>query len=194
VNMKERGIIFNTEMVRAILEDRKTNTRRVINPQPDHFHKFKDSILRPQIEYKEIECPYGKIGDLLYVRETYTKISDYSGGRIISKLCYKADNGLQHSKKDAWGDLIKWKPSIHMPKSAARIWLEITDIRVERLQDINELEIIKEGCPNLLVDEDMTQVIEWWVDLWDSINEKRGYGWDVNPWVWAIEFKKRGYI
>jgi hypothetical protein len=188
----ERGIIFNTEMVRAILEDYKTNTRRVIIPQPPladwGIKKWNVSAFSVGVSgsksNKEYKCPYGKIGDLLYVRETWAYAGD------DKTFWYKA------SDEDLVKDIVaRWKPSIHMPKSAARIWLEITDIRVERLQDITEEDAKEEGVKPRFVDN-LGNVRTHpaykfgFIQLWNSINEKRGFGWAVNPWVWVIEFKK----
>lgn len=168
--MKERPILFQTEMVKAIISGIKTQTRRVIKS-------------------KLAKNPYGEIGDLLYVRETWTKINDYFGDRIY----YKANS-------DDWRATIKWKPSLFMPKKHARIWLEIEDIRRERVQDITEEDALAEG---IFWDDDCPQDVsngycpgafdlpsESFAYLWDSINVKRGYGWDTNPEVWVIEFKR----
>jgi len=162
--MKERSICFNTEMVRAILEGRKTQTRRLMNGK----FVFGSCITE---KGEIINCPYGKIGYRLWVKETFTYITL---GCAVA-MCYKAD-GYQIGSN--------WKTSIHMPRWASRILLEITNIRVERVQDITEKEAMEEGhifgCDS----------IEWFQDMWDSINEKRGYGWEKNPWVWVIEFKR----
>ena len=183
--MKERPIIFNTEMVKAILEGRKTQTRRVIKPQPGYDLGYQDCgngfAIQVGADYpdnKEDEryCPYGQAGDKLWVREAFvqcisTKI--HPGPNFV----YRAD-----TSKEAQEDYgYKWKPSIHMPRLASRITLEITDIRVERVQDITLQDKWNEGYP---------PEIGRFQDLWDSINEKRGFGWDTNPWVWVIEFKR----
>lgn len=206
--MKERPILFSTAMVKAILESRKTQTRRVIkNPykyelNPD-FSKSMDSFAIGGIEKLINNCPYGKPGDRLWVRETWQETiflhpSDENYGYI-----YKAsENGeAWESNDENW----KWKPSIFMPYEAARILLEITDIRVERVQDISENDAISEGIEmvsefellgNFYANygkEDIGTALHptnSFRTLWNSINAKRGYGWDVNPWVWVVEFKK----
>ena len=218
--MKERGIIFNTEMVRALLDSRKTQTRRVIKPQPqDHhwendplgrykhhlnlfecqrglflssWHSIGDHIDSSKECNQQILCPYGVPGDRLYVRETWALIAP--------SYRYKAD-GDWDTKEKEMGEFSRWKPSIHMPKDAARIWLEITDIRVERVQEITEQDAIAEGIEfrngywmGGLHEVKGTHKCRpfaraAFIDLWDSINEKRGYGWSANPWVWVVEFR-----
>lgn len=201
--MKERGIIFSTEMVRAIQEGRKTQTRRVINPQPDgvielcireNIYGFADDT---GMRRSERTCPYGQSGDLLYVRETWAEII-FPGGKAFlprKKIIYKSDGDINNS--------IKWKSSRYMPKKYAHIWLEIIDIRVERLQEITEEDCIAEGIffDNTYwrsVKHPIKGSLKCWatakmafIQLWDSINKKRGYGWETNPYVWVIEFKRK---
>ena len=190
--MNEHPILFSGPMVRAILKGRKTQTRRVIQPKPDHFHTFQPGIWLPQIGDKEIKCSYGEPGDRLWVRETWLQ----DGGIYL----YKADFGMG-VLSDSWSG--HWKPSIHMPRAACRITLEIVRIRAERLQDISEEDSRAEGLATWRRNGE-TQTYYgidrsdiWETDsrltfkrLWDSINASRGYGWNVNPWVWVIEFKK----
>lgn len=155
--MKERPILFSGEMVRAILEGRKTQTRRIIKGKRDA-----NGI--------SIEIPrFGKIGDLLYVRETWSE--DFDG-----RIQYRADT-------DGTGR--KWKPSIHMPRRVSRITLEITNIRVERLNDISEEDSEAEGVSGTWT-RDLNY--KWhFKKLWESLN---GAGsWEKNPWVWVVEFK-----
>jgi hypothetical protein len=148
--MKERPILFSAPMVRAILDGRKTQTRRVI----------KEKLMRGEGAHVN-NCQYGKPGDRLWVRETFC-YHDY-----LARYLYKADGVTG----------VKWKPSIFMPRIASRIMLEITGIRVERLQDISEEDAIAEGWP---------KSSDWYRSLWESIN---GQGsWVLNPWVWVIEF------
>lgn len=187
----ERPIIFSTEMVQAILEGRKTQTRRVIKPQND-FHGtmvnslgYSESKLYTWAAFgnKEdpcfVKCPYGKKGDLLWVKETFGICPDYNQSR------YKADKGVDRAAVGG-----KWKPSIFMPKKYCRLWLGVIDIRVERLQDISEYDAMCEGDPTqgLIASENIH--VDWFKYLWDSINKERGYGWDVNPWMWVIEFRR----
>lgn len=196
--MKEHPIIFNTDMVKAILEGRKTMTRRLnalekINDNPvnwivkmenieAHFYNSNTD------KNKEIKCPYGQPGDLLWVRETWKK-SDFP--EADGPFEYKASVDYD----TAWNRGI-WRPSIHMPKSAARIWLRITDIRVERLQDITGEDAAKEGTdwtPPLVTPEECSETERNLVykhsfeRLWNSIH---GWcAWDKNPWVWVVSFE-----
>jgi hypothetical protein len=191
--MKERPILFSGEMVVAILEGRKTQTRRVI--------KLRDFNANTQIpwggewEYRDARgnwwdvstkrliekfCPYGKQGDRLWVRETFglqlEPCEDYPKGYVI----YKADGGdFQYE-----GGGSAWTPSIFMPRWASRITLDILSVRVERLQNISCVDSMAEGSP----DGANPQV--WFTNEWDTVNFNRPeYWWSSNPWVWAIEFK-----
>ena len=213
--MKERPVIFKTEMVKAILDDRKTQTRRVIKKGGvqycgesglDRMGVVIDGILsyRMQTEVdgsrKHYEkCPYGKIKDVLWVRETWgvepgrfikPNLNTPVGGRFEDEIHYAADD------KNLPG--MKWHPSIHMFRKDSRINLEITDIRVERVQDISWEDLLAEGYPQpkkgitkeSIIYPTTTKMKQWFIDLWNSINAKRGYGWESNPHVWIIEFKK----
>jgi hypothetical protein len=190
MTIKERPILFNAQMVRATLSDQKTQTRRAMKYQVCDPGKFQ--IARPG--YCEIvtfegaripgwNCPYGKPGDRLWVRETFC----WSGYAMDpDELLYRAD---QEYTLEERGDL-SWKPSIFMPRWASRITLEITNVRVERLQDITRGDCMSEGCPfpNLNMATTKTDPIAWFSNLWCSIN---GTGsWQANPWVWVIEFKR----
>lgn len=210
--MTEKPILFNSVDVRAILEGRKTMTRRVIRPQPIyHIHSgalaFADQHCHPFYKSKRgIISPYGQPGDRLWVRETshaVTRPELYRGRRVF----YRADND---SPADLWP--LKWTPSIHMPRWASRINLEITAVRVERLQDISEEDAIAEGISCIgctTCDDDGYQ--NYWRDyshplkdggwaysisdpvtsfstLWNS-TAKSGEKWDDNPYVWVYEFK-----
>jgi len=194
--MKEHPIIFNTPMVQAILDGRKTQTRRVVKPQPKPhqsggwvWEKVGGVIATASGKiYKSkmlIRNPYGKPSDRLWVRETFTIIDDREfGGDLYPE--YKADNPNakypgEWPEDEAKGnpEAPKWKPSIHMPKKYARIWLEITGVRVERLKGLTPEDGIAEG-------------VEHWSifpSLWDSINGKK-HPWKSNPWVWVVEFTK----
>jgi len=178
--VKERGIIFQGEMVRAILAGRKTMTRRVVKPEPvgsPSWIEYEQSGCFYPATYEAIPsaitCPYGLRGDRLYVREAWANWMD-------KEILYRA------TQKAGWIDpeKIKWKPSIHMFKKDARIWLEITGIRVERVQEISEEDCFKEGIPKL---KHQTAWFDF-EELWDSINGKK-YPWESNPWVWVIGFK-----
>jgi hypothetical protein len=191
----ERPILFSGPMVLAILSGRKTQTRRVIKTVADRqlnqFLHYMATAVDP-----DLKCPYGKPGDRLWVRETWAK----TGFDLVT---YRADNTtLQMVENHEW-DHTDWRPSIHMPRWASRITLEITGVRAERLQAIvnNPSDCIAEGISHpdgydflwQRYDGEMSACSMPWVSfstLWDSINAKRGYGWDQNPWVWAIEFKR----
>lgn len=208
--MKEKPILFNTEMVKAILDDRKTQTRRVLKVQPSkegmtlctlmsttdrdiRKHEGKNhwqTLSSDKLEVLDSDnvffnCPYGKVGDRLWVRETFCVCP--------TRLSYKADHKILDCPDN------KWKPSIYMPKKYSRIKLEITDIRVERVQEIKIDDSIAEGIPEPREEKYFgcdsligrhKELYFRFVDLWDSINKKRGYGWDKNPWVFVICFKK----
>ena len=196
--MSNKPIIFNGEMVRAILAGRKTQTRRVIKPQPlNVIFENGDWIQAPcDLDPKEhiIKCPYAQPGDKLWVRETWTYLAD--GFAVSPMIGYRADMETKVidtipdgetvynvEKPDVW----KWRPSIHMPRWASRITLEVTDVWVERVRDISPTDALSEGMH-----------IDWSVEnapenqfkrLWDSIYDAKGFGWDKNPWCWVIEFK-----
>lgn len=176
--MKERPILFSAPMVRAILEGRKTQTRRVIKPQPES-HLDPDSVKGAwESGFIDVKCPYGQPGDRLWVRETFAWLPD--------GLNADQNHGRYHYRAD--GDLaVKWQPSIHMPRIASRITLRIKDVRVERLQDISDADALAEG-----VDQTNTSIrgyaAERFKRLWSSINGADS--WHSNPWVWVIEFKK----
>lgn len=206
--MKERPILFSTPMVRAILDGRKTMTRRIVKPQPHihHWEIFKsykqtvsvlDTTSGPVYQFNdwnsekglshdrniEVKCPYGQVGDILWVRETW-KYLDL--GPEDSGFVYKAsENGKAWQANDeSW----TWKSSIHMPKEACRIRLEITNVRVERLKDISEEDAKAEGVQfNPQAPASITNKGSF-AKLWQSINGQES--WDMNPWVWVIEFKK----
>ncbi len=189
--MNEKPILFSTEMVRAILEGRKTQTRRIIKgPGEINRNDYNNHwpFVRTEEGYEEKPCPYGEVGNLLWVRETFIK-SEYA----TDLYYYKTDKGVSG----------KWKPSIHMPKSAARIWLEITNVRCERLNEISEQDAISEGIEQT---EDKAFGKVWanygklykdalfyynpihsFASLWENINGE--VSWRLNPWVWVIEFK-----
>jgi len=214
---KERPILFKTEMVRAILSGQKTMTRRVMKPQPElnqfNHWEYKGIVksVSPELwgnigPLGNPDCPYGKVGDLLYVKETYVNHNrskflynslTYQSGTIFKK--YKADGKLNYENDE----LIKWKPSLFMKKEYARIWLEITDIRIEKLNDISESDAVSEGVqPNHGGFELYGQKIvdmknycdnakDSFKSLWTSIYDKdEDKSWEANPYVWVIEFKK----
>lgn len=207
----EHTMIFNSEMVRATLDGRKTHIRRPIKPQPKIIHAlYSDKSLETERIFKNgdqrIHCPDGKIGERLWVRETWGiwkegelcslstfEYVDYDQGSFKAKLekgyelRYKADNATCN----------KWRPSIHMPRWASRITLEITNIRVERVQEITEEDAKAEGCRSAdlasgrecFLNEELGSYKLHFKSLWDSIYSKK-FPWDSNPWVWVIEFKR----
>lgn len=200
IKITEKPILFSGPMVKAILEARKTRTRRVINPQPEvvkdahwaggGYLKFKGGslALKALAATGEEFCPYGEVGDRLWVRETFAPCIGGAEGPLNPTL-YRADEFEGYDK-------LTWKPSIFMPRWASRITLEITNIRVERLQAISESDIHAEGIDEAFCsalgetahrDPDL---VEAWCHGWDALNAKRGYSWESNPWVWVIEFKK----
>ena len=211
--MAIKPILFNTEMVRAILDGRKTCTRRALkHPFIVHPNGY---ITKPR--GNENLCPYEppyQPGDILYVRETWQYLYELDGNEQIiegtGKYYYAATDTIPFDTYvDASGvthERVPWKPSIHMPKKAARIWLRVTDVRVERLQEITEDGAKAEG-----ISEEWA--CDWWkptyydpdsggypryrdafaFELWDSTIKKSDldrYGWNANPWVWVIEFER----
>lgn len=204
--MKEHPILFSTPMVQAILEGRKTMTRRIVKPQPNAIAPFEYGMPTeayygdwPHSGYaKELKCPYGQPGDHLWVRETFqhTKILNINPEDKNYGYVYKAD-GQPWEDYEGW----TWKPSIFMPREASRIDLLIKSIRVERLQDISDKDAINEGIEvihesdytvykNYLLKVKLGSVnpIKSFRTLWQSIN---GPGsWEANPWVWVIEFER----
>jgi hypothetical protein len=219
---KERPILFTWEMVRAILEGRKTQTRRVIKfkqePDEPRAHRiWWCSGTHWQDGDEPIRCPYGEPGDRLWVRET---IHVHSFGAGTAEITYDAGGtkANPYTKRIVSDykipDRLGAIPSIHMPKHCARIFLDVKSVRVERIQDITIQDIVAEGVriqtyedqpllrasgpfPPLqyLPKEKETRNEESflkaeWISLWETINHARGFGWDVNPWVWVVEFER----
>ncbi|WP_145534895.1 hypothetical protein [Yersinia alsatica] len=197
--MNEKPILFNAEMVNAILSGRKTQTRRIIaNAGADNCiplqkrTKTKDGIYTHVMDAPAYGlCPLGKPGDQLWVRECFSDLDDFeffdpSVPDVISGYWYWADGNPE------WGNWTKPKPSIHMPRAASRINLKITGVRVERLQDISDLDCCDEGYDGPAVTADnQWPSINWYERLWDSIyGKKEGENWQANPWVWVIEFER----
>ncbi len=198
-------ILFNTDMVRAILDGRKTVTRRICKDGNDYVvpdmsfydadkrtyavHNYANQEHTEKLSLVERNCPICP-GDILYVRETFRPLSNHPKAGFE----YAADwstKYFENSKEPNCCNGGKWKPSIHMPKEAARIWIKVTDVR-ERLQDMNKMDAVKEGidtrcCVNL------SHALTKFKKLWDSTIKKSDlalYGWDANPWVWVIEFER----
>jgi hypothetical protein len=217
--MRNRPILMNTEMAKSTHELIKTQTRRIngldsVNKNPDNWEcnmvsdKYGWVFVSKGGHTRTIPCPYGKVGDRLWVRETFASLQGGSYEDIrpregYSIIRYKADDSLSGLDADTRG--YPYRPSIHMPRWASRITLEITDIRVERVQDIDEMGALNEGTPikyfekvhGTYKESHRTTTGDFisgsakdaFSRLWDSINAKRGYSWDSNPWVWVVSFK-----
>lgn len=203
-----KPILFNTEMVKAILDGRKTVTRRIIKNVPDNVFIGKCSLGCGLFDKKttfRVAEPKVKVGDILWVRETF---GNYGDG---TQILYKADfpNGAKqymHNDGIHMCDIPKWKPSIHMPKSAARIFLKVTDVRVEKLQDITDEQCMKEGISEekVTLNEDMFPNLQGcnaeiqngsaeksvFGNLWDSTVKDGNHFYSANPYVWVIEFER----
>lgn len=219
--MKEHPILFSASMVREILKGRKTQTRRVIKPQPKGTVFFDGQWL--DHGYGEagdtgMYCPYGQPGDRLWVRETCSAeelTAETEKDRSLDGLDgvrYAADGHFEPIKNtpeaaDAWVILNAYRgkhgatvPAIHMPRWASRITLEITDVRVQRLQEINIPDAMAEGIKNLCTPDHndygilglaiAQHHVRAFSLLWDAINASHGFGWNANPWVWALTFKR----
>ncbi|WP_432783671.1 hypothetical protein QZH45_09460 [Pseudomonas corrugata] len=207
---KERPILFSAPMVRAILEDRKTVTRRACKPQPSANAHTTSAEGKPMGAWWETgkdvnRCPYGKPGDRLWVREAWVADAqvDAIAPRDLSQgepIRYPADGAVRQTGCSMLTPG-KGRPSIHMPRWASRILLEITAVRIERLQDISDAQIEREGIDlDALTDgqdrydmchagsgvEGRPTLRTAWHDLWVST----GGDWDANPWVWVVEFKR----
>jgi hypothetical protein len=186
--MKERPILFSSEMVKAILDGRKTMTRRVIkwpHVEIDIDHRILGGCYwdeqkgRLTGQMYILSCPYGQTGDRLWVRETW-QYNPFGG------IVYRAGSGIVDC--DGRG----WKPSIFMPRRASRITLEITAVRVERVQDIDK----RDGHGQHIIGDAWAEGFRTpnptaaFMLYWDSLNAKRGHGWEKNPFVWTIAFKR----
>ena len=206
--MKERPILFSGEMVRAILDGRKTQTRRVVKGI-----KPNESIGRvgdvwevashiPGVDGEpqyHLNCPYGAVGDRLWVREAWSGLHAFRDTPPSERKSFVGD-GVPYLHDEVWywadgdpefGDWEPPRPSIHMPRWGSRIDLEITEVRVERLQDISEEDAKAEGC-NSYPETDTyggSDAGDEFRSLWNSINADRGFCWDANPWVWVVSFE-----
>ncbi|HDS8574814.1 TPA: hypothetical protein QH731_000013 [Klebsiella variicola] len=208
--ISERGMIFNGEMVRAILDGRKTQTRRIMAPQPaDDIERcifpnpeaigWKSSLRHKHGSTTAHFCHYGEPGDRIWVRETFQgPLFDYDLMDIYCKdptpfekpeFCvYKADGVPAPEFYDADDELhCCWRPSIHMPRWASRILLEITNVRVERLKSISDSDAIREGCSTANM-KSGDCVADVFARLWQSIYGQES--WNANPWVWVISFER----
>ena len=187
-----KPIIFSTPMVQAILDGRKTQTRRAIKYDFESVYSAasQQGIMDKVCQYgelpsdaiewyaKNIAKPKYKPGDVLWVRETWSR--DESGEYV-----YRTNYGT--TEDDSFPpSMFKWRPSIHMPREAARIFLRVTNVRVERVQDITAHDAIREGMES----EIPFDTVDEFKELWNNLNAKRGYGWDTNPWVWVVKFER----
>ena len=228
--MNEKPILFSAPMVRAILASDKTQTRRNVirltgfgkitefdqSDTAGYDWHFRDSSMRwNDLRHSELlkSCPHGQVGDRLWVRETFVQGFDYDastdrlrqyddqGNELPMKAWYRATDSISWSDDAGWETKVPWKPSIHMPRAASRILLEITGVRVERLQDISEQDAIAEGCRAVpgaqwqSFEEARARLpmhdhkaVDAFEALWEDLN---GDGsWAANPWVWVVEFKR----
>lgn len=237
--MKERPILFSGPMVKAILDGTKTQTRRVMKPQAEQVkHPIWVVAIDEPLwflsgyngETYEYRCPYGLPGDRLYVRETFRHFGNlYRHGMVYEQVLYQTDDAAREIPYFHTGDgkinppvrkwwntgKYPWTTARYMPRRYSRIDLEITEVRVERVQEITEDDARAEGAkpcfwytgggrlpesehrnlagPGLKSQLEGTPATSWrngFANLWDSINAKRGFGWDENPWVWVITFRR----
>lgn len=194
IAIRERPIIFSGPMVRAILDGRKTQTRRVVLPQPS------SGVRRSPFVPSGLEDGHGRemrpryyVGDRVWVRETFTLAvnpddSPSEGEDAEPHAIYRAD----WDDRKGWpvvtdGSEFQWSPSIHMPRWASRLTLEITGVRVERLQAITTHDI---GAEGINLSNNHQGARNEYRQLWDALNAKRGYSWDSNPWVWVLSFRQ----
>ncbi|WP_431355064.1 hypothetical protein [Klebsiella pneumoniae] len=209
--MSERGMIFNAEMVRALLDGRKTQTRRPIKWKQTRFTEIGEREDGSKWLWSDDAehacdfwhpCPFGAVGDRIWVRETFCTVDDtqYGGGKWVD---YRATPKFEASHPAGWdcapndAEALKWRPSIHMPRWASRILLEITDVRVERLNAISQEDAQAEGMeltgwrPTYSDPDSGGEVLtpyDNFAQLWESIYGEES--WKANPWVWVIEFKR----
>lgn len=218
--MKERPILMGAPMVRAILAGTKTQTRRVVKGAQEDWAPIGPETFNPTVINRHgnrepgpdafgagnedgdcwICCPYGQPGDRLWVRESFAKIDGQTRPWI------ETDYRATYTHGDRLGDTLgikkRWTPSIHMPRSASRITLEVEEVRVERLQDISDADAIAEGCaqnhngyfwggPHAVSGhKQMATAKDAYADLWNSINGNTPGSWDENPWVWVVAFRR----
>lgn len=206
--MKERPILFSGGMVCAILADTKTQTRRVIRPEWSRCLDLDDYDDRQRAIN---DCPYG--AERLWVRETWA-LNDvrYDRGPIpkerpadLAEIIYRADGELRDQFEQLEGDGPPWRPSIHMPRWASRLSLEVTGVRVERLQAITEEDAHAEGVDAYVNGHGFVTATDLQSEpgyshprmyrdgyevLWNALNADRGYGWEVNPWIWCLTFRR----
>ena len=195
-----KPILFNTDMVRAIVDGRKTVTRQAVKPQPQGYFEVNDNplyIYDMSFGNGRIYPPYQQ-DDIMYVKETWHKYKKRIGK---GKSCYMAEfYGYKASIANSEDSDEKWRPSIHMPKEAVRIWLKVIGVRVERLQDITEKQAKAEGFEPVMSTKDSSFYTPWqgppvenFKYFWNYTIKKKDlplYGWNANPWVWVTEFER----
>ena len=210
--MKERGMIFNAEMVRAILDGRKTQTRRIMKPQPTPCtlqkggHWWPSNVFKTMLHIEEEmqngkggwgglvgdACPFGNVGDRIWVRETWAR---YNIDQDSHDMAYRA------TTPEDWPEEGRWRPSIHMPRWASRITLEITGVRVERLQNISDEDVDAEGFAGDYPTSALPELFPGEPSDWSHLSMRDCYGvlwqsiygedsWQSNPWVWVIDFRR----
>lgn len=211
--MRETPILFSAPMVRALLADRKFQTRRVVKGQALEW--LQPGMLTPEFTAAAANglSPYGYAGDRLWVRETWCEAFDENDQRYTpTRYHYRADGYEVVDVEDS--ERSPWRPSIHMPRAASRLTLEVTDVRIQRLQDLTERDAVDEGMPpdaglrgedDLMVQEvirahdaargtflGMPAPVARFVLLWDALNGKQPgvTNWNANPWVWAVSFRR----
>lgn len=213
-----KPILFNTEMVRVILDGHKTCTRQVVKKVPEGTYQIDAEVNGDSLRffatygklieggtadlYTELKPPY-QVGSALYVRETWQHLCKLDGNEIpiegTERYYYAATDTLPQAvyidQQGRTHDRIPWHPSIHMPQEAARIWLKVTGVRVERLQELTEEGAEKEGCRESVDSKTKfrTSAILNFYEVWNSTIKKSDidrYGWNANPWVWVIEFER----
>jgi hypothetical protein len=188
---REHPILFNGEMVRAILDGRKTMTRRVVRSPADMMVSWGINSIheayRAEITMKGDECGFLCAGDMGY---EFVKVPYRAGDMLWVKETFNGttETGIAYRATEPQMDGAPWRPSIHMPRWASRITLEVTAVKVERVQDITGEDAMAEGV--LGHGGDKSRALTEFMVLWNKINESRGYGWSVNPWVFAVAFRR----
>ncbi len=194
-----KPILFSGEMVRAILDGRKTQTRRVVKLQPgssvsargngiwQELHKTSHPTLGAP--GKMLACPYGMPGDLLWVRETWATPGNYDHIKpsLLTDHMMDAKSNIVYRATEEYPVYFNWRPSIFMPRWASRITLRVVDVRVETLWDMTVSKMIAEGVAE--IENNDKHPLTPFIALWDSINADRGHAWYTDPWVWVVEFE-----
>lgn len=201
--MTDRPILFSGQMVRAILDGRKTVTRRPacyspILGEPEYWcgnlRRLTGCELRRLTGIVHRHCPFGIPGDRLWVRETWSLATGRDGddGAVVRYRDMALRSVVVPGITSKYGPMRsyseRWRPSIHMPRWASRITLEVTSADAERLQDITDIDAVREGVPERYLDDPTSR--QMFAELWDGIYAGKGLGWDANPWVWRVAFRR----